>query len=402
VLTSNAQNFLGPARSRLKKTVRLHLSNDRAGEARTLMEAHLAAYPDDADIRVRLAKLLMTGAELHAAAHHLTQAHALSPCDLRIATLLAGIHRRLGDHEAEKRFKRELSGLKEAQADILEQQQAVAREHASSLVNAALELCLSSGWPRAVNNDSSDRIADRVLASHSLDTVPLWSKRIPERYKHGDIASLEHIGRFLVGDVAQTINKRLARGMPWELPAVALFMEIALRCRPEALIVDVGANIGTHTVPLARTFPGTVLAFEPVPLSHAFLLENLFLNDILNCIPLQKACSAIPGKGGMTRVAEENPGKAKLDVSASDSVEITTIDNEVARIERPLGFMKIDVEGHETDVLQGAMTTIGRCRPLICCEIIGARRCAAMRELLSGIGYEMHNFNSHDWLLLPK
>ena len=255
MLTHHVQDFLGPQRSRLKKKVRLHLANNQASEARTLMEAHLSAHPDDADIRIRLAKVLTADGDLRAAVHHLSQAQVTTPSDVRIATLLAQIHKRLGDSEAEKRFKRERASLTEAQATTMEQHQAAARKHAGSIVKASLDRCFSSCWPSLVKTDSVENIADRVLASHSLDTIPLWSKHIPERYRLGDIAELEHIGRFLIGDVAQTLNKRLARGMPWELPTVALFMEIASRCSPEALIIDVGATSARTQCLSLEAFP---------------------------------------------------------------------------------------------------------------------------------------------------
>src|SRR5882762_3685701 len=61
--------------------------------------------------------------------------------------------------------------------------------------------------------------------------------------------------------------------------------------QPGSLAVDVGANIGTHTVPLAKlvTNSGLVLAFEPQSVAFRYLVSNVTINNLLNVVCFNKA-----------------------------------------------------------------------------------------------------------------
>jgi FkbM family methyltransferase len=145
-------------------------------------------------------------------------------------------------------------------------------------------------------------------------------------------------------------------------------------------VIDVGANIGTHTVAFSRIVGkhGKVFSFEAQPRLEAILAANIKLNELGNVFWDQKAvgseCSklALPplppdgdeanfGNFGIYSHVEKSDGRP-------DIVELTTIDSFAADGEA-FGIsptvIKIDVEGMEADVIRGAIGTIERCKPVI-------------------------------------
>lgn len=371
-------------------------------EARDVLSKHLSDFPGDAESHHRMVRILSNLSDSSGALESCTRAHNIAPNEPRFLLTLSHLYARMNDKETALRFRKKAEELEPIRLQAFEHEQTDAKALALEGVRSALARCLP-GWRYANSQaEPGTPIADRLMRIHYTDQTAFWPRYIPQRYDTGDIVMLDGVGRFVVGNINHTIQKRLARGMPWELQAVVFFMELAARCDDASLMIDIGANVGTHTVPIAKTFKGPVLAFEPVPLTHALLLENLFLNNIKNCIPSQKACGGAPGNGRMIHVEERNPGKAQLDTSSPAGVEISTLDVEVARLGRPVSFIKIDVEGHEADVFKGGMETIRRDHPIIFCEILGHARSVKLAETFSDIGYELHPFSHHDWLLIPK
>lgn len=141
-----------------------------------------------------------------------------------------------------------------------------------------------------------------------------------------------------------------------------------------AVVLDIGANIGTHTVAFARLVGsgGTVIAAEPQPLVHQVLTTNVILNGHCHVRTLNAAVGADPGELHVTRVppgAAVNHGAFSIDHdvfrTGSEAVPIVTIDG--LRLSQ-CDLIKIDVEGHELGVLNGAVETLERCRPVLYLE----------------------------------
>lgn len=127
--------------------------------------------------------------------------------------------------------------------------------------------------------------------------------------------------------------------------------------------LDVGANIGVTSIAASKIFPDCrVYAFEPSPSSFALLERNVALNGCSNIRPKPLALGA---KEGLDRF-EESPNSAQRHLGGACSetspvVRVTTLD-EFARTEalNP-GFIKIDTEGFELEVLEGAKGLIESC-----------------------------------------
>jgi FkbM family methyltransferase len=137
------------------------------------------------------------------------------------------------------------------------------------------------------------------------------------------------------------------------------------------VVVDVGANIGNHTVFYAKKVSpgGVVYALEPQRITFEFLCANLVLNGLTNVVPMQVGAGEAEGQL-IVAVTDpnvvQNFGALKIEGHTSgDLVKIITLDTlELRRC----NLIKIDVEGMELQVLQGAEKTIRTCRPFLFVE----------------------------------
>ena len=168
---------------------------------------------------------------------------------------------------------------------------------------------------------------------------------------------------------------------------------------------DIGANIGFFTCLFAQRVGagGRVVAFEPVPLTASRLAENVRLNDFPNVTIVQKALGDAPGRLPIYRRDEDYAeGTASLRVDAasaglvSDMVEIETIDRLADKLPRP-DFIKIDVEGYQWQVLQGAGRFFSGHRPMVMAEMDDPDKDLMRRteEFFRTRGYEIYEFRKH-------
>ncbi len=132
--------------------------------------------------------------------------------------------------------------------------------------------------------------------------------------------------------------------------------------RRGGLMIDVGANVGYFTlVWLANNALNKVLAFEPAPLVIPYLEENLRTNSVGTRVTvLTCAASARDGVARFNSISDSPTGWGRL-ASPSETVgavgnDIQTVrlDSVIAKDER-VAFLKIDVEGSESEVLDGAL-----------------------------------------------
>ena len=234
-----------------------------------------------------------------------------------------------------------------------------------------------------------------LIDAYDLDDVPLWPIHNDLSAQNGDIAELHGFGRFRVGDIEHVLNKRLSRGLPWEAPIAVALMELASRLSEQAVILDIGANIGTITIPTARTFNGRVFAFEPFAANADVLADNLELNKLNNVELRRTACGAQPGRVSLDNPDPNNPGMVHISSLSGGDVAMTTIDAEMG--DHNVGLVKMDVEGHEFEVLKGMTETVERCAPILICEMIQGQS-RPVRDLLAAWNYSGGTLFRSDWL----
>jgi FkbM family methyltransferase len=135
--------------------------------------------------------------------------------------------------------------------------------------------------------------------------------------------------------------------------------------KPGDTVVDVGGLIGDHTVPYAQIVgpEGLVLAFEPNPPAFECLKHNTSPYPWVDIYDMGLS----DHQDVLFIVPNENVGASHLtDRGEGETIAVETLDS--FRLDR-LDFIKIDVEGMEIDVLDGALETINRCRPIILVEV---------------------------------
>lgn len=137
------------------------------------------------------------------------------------------------------------------------------------------------------------------------------------------------------------------------------------------LAVDVGGNLGIYSYHMRRLARG-VITFEPNPV-YAARLRSIGLGRRLEEVALSDRAGAAELRVPMWE-GRETPGMASLETEAvPESILARTVQVPVRRLDdyafEAIGFIKIDVEGHEERVLSGALETIRRDRPTLLIEI---------------------------------
>ena len=169
-------------------------------------------------------------------------------------------------------------------------------------------------------------------------------------------------------------------------------------CPNDAVILDIGANHGKYTTRMAK-FPGRkVYAFEPSPQN----IEKL-KNVVGSCNNVEICEVALSNKNGIAKLMiVNNPGghsihkpldgkkwKHKLE----NSIDVKTItsddwvkENNINRIDG----IKIDVEAHEVEVVEGGMETLKKFKPIIALETHGTVDVDKLKRLLIECDYGVH------------
>jgi FkbM family methyltransferase len=183
--------------------------------------------------------------------------------------------------------------------------------------------------------------------------------------------------------------------------------EMSTLIRPGMCVVDVGANAGIFTLMAARLAGegGSVHAFEPSPRDRARLLANVSTNGLTNVHVHAEALGRAAGKATLEVAGSDHPGHNTIGGFAytadkragSIAVDVMSLD-EFARGLGRLDLLKVDVEGSETAVLQGARESLRRFRPIIVIEAYDpalrqlGTSAAELLQLLRDSGYELRVF----------
>lgn len=196
--------------------------------------------------------------------------------------------------------------------------------------------------------------------------------------------------------VAETVGWTCFRERLWD-PHVEACIRTILR--PGQTAIDVGANVGYFTAVMAQCVgpAGRVWSFEPVPETFELLELCKSLNDYTHVTPIMVALGAANGSTEIT-YDRRHSGIATMhpDQVAGDTqrVELRSLDTLVSagEVGRRPDLIKVDVEGHELDVLRGARETIVEASPTIVFELnertarVAGWTLAELAELLLSLG----------------
>jgi FkbM family methyltransferase len=125
------------------------------------------------------------------------------------------------------------------------------------------------------------------------------------------------------------------------------------------LYLDIGANVGVTTIPAARCIGelGRVIAFEPHPVIYLYLQENIKLNDLMNVELHNCALGNQRGHIHFTNKYTDETNRVATSSNRNIEVPIKILDDVANKLDS-IALLKIDVEGYEKYVIEGAKMTL--------------------------------------------
>ena len=162
----------------------------------------------------------------------------------------------------------------------------------------------------------------------------------------------------------------------------AVLKKIDNYLKDNSVILDIGANVGNHSLYWAKVRNAhKIYAFEPFKETFEILEKNVELNDLDGVIRTynyglsNESCTT-----DVTVFVPQNVGGTTFEKKSTGTYTFFPLDKMI--IKHKIDFIKIDVEGHEIEVLEGAIDTISKNKPTIAIE-------------------SFHNKNKVDSILLP-
>ncbi len=257
---------------------------------------------------------------------------------------------------------------------------------------------------------------DFFLEKLPPDLVSIYSqdedfiKEFPfSQYKKIDV---DQSGSFFIDAPSDIIKNCLLKNKSWEANIAHIIKKYA---KKGSLVLDIGAHIGTHSIIMSQAVgdEGKVIAFEPNKKIFRELCYNLAASKIENVIPSRLAIGkATDIINTITPLYYNEGGTFVIKANKLDgaTAQLCLDDLELENI----SLVKIDVENMEADVIDGAVKTLKRCRPVLIVEIQGNReRPKLLKEntqkmaklslrKIKNLNYEMSLIGGCDYLCIPK
>ncbi|ATN35367.1 hypothetical protein ACO34A_16310 [Rhizobium sp. ACO-34A] len=164
---------------------------------------------------------------------------------------------------------------------------------------------------------------------------------------------------------------------------------------PGSVIVDIGANIGNHTVFFTKVLNAPVLAFEPFDKNREILMENLRINDCTDFVRIESlALGDFQGRGRAVVPTTANYGMVNIQPDPNGDIQIARLDDYITA-QTPLSIVKMDVEGGELGVLRGATETLRRQKPHLFIEAGELAYFMEIQKYLADFGYQVRGRYCH-------
>lgn len=174
------------------------------------------------------------------------------------------------------------------------------------------------------------------------------------------------------------------------------------------LFIDIGANVGSYTVLASAVKEAYTIAVEPIPCTFAHLCNNVHLNKITDKVNLLNIGlgSKISQLAFTSSLDSTNHVANESDINSDTiTVEVNTLDN-IVNAKNPV-LIKIDVEGFEQEVLNGAHYTLNNSslQAIIIeindnCEKYGFSA-ASTHQLLTDYHFKPYSYSPFDRTLFP-
>ena len=177
---------------------------------------------------------------------------------------------------------------------------------------------------------------------------------------------------------------------------------------PSPRIVEVGANIGNHVVWYAQHLDASrIYPVEPNPEALTLLNQNIAANGIDTVIDRRGMGYGAGKSTGTFRTQTDNAdnlGATRLVADETGGIETKTLDAMMG--DEKVDFIKIDAEGMELDVLEGARDLIARDKPVIWVEVLRENMLGFAQSWCKSAGYRIVDsttyVNTIDYFAIPK
>ncbi|WP_069651124.1 FkbM family methyltransferase [Caloranaerobacter ferrireducens] len=176
-----------------------------------------------------------------------------------------------------------------------------------------------------------------------------------------------------------------------------MLQDIKNKLPKNSVVIDVGANIGNHSLYLALIVGAKkVYAFEPQKHVFDILEKNVQINQLDKVIEMYNvAVGNSKGKVNVNRVDINNLGASRVELSRDGEIEIDSLDNLLFNKLKKLDLIKIDTEGFEEYVIKGAMQLITKFKPYIYVEAGTKEDYHKISNLMYSLNYKVEKkFNA--------
>ena len=202
------------------------------------------------------------------------------------------------------------------------------------------------------------------------------------------------------GEEEHILKSIKKKGCFYELPLLEYVFYLRKEIlRRGAMSLDVGANIGNHSIYFARFLCTRVLSVEPNPSVTPFLESNLEANSA-NCLVLSLALGNKRGRGHirLPEIATNNLGMAQIESTGAEEagIRIETLDGLLPELRQSqqigderVALLKVDVEGMELSVLEGARGILKSDKPELLLEAASMDKQLELVQFLGPLGYEV-------------
>ena len=163
---------------------------------------------------------------------------------------------------------------------------------------------------------------------------------------------------------------------------------------PGMMVFDIGAQTGFYTLIFSRLVgeQGRVYAFEPFPDNVHRLLAHLRLNKVGNAQVIHAAVAEHSSLSGFSVDHGSYRNKLADGAEAVLLVATTSLDDVVERHGlTPPGLIKMDVEGAESTILEGARRLLERHRPILFVALHGGEQRRGCQRLMKKVGYTIYD-----------
>lgn len=201
----------------------------------------------------------------------------------------------------------------------------------------------------------------------------------------------------LLLDNRNWIDTRLLIGQPYENQQIESCARLISEHSIEVFL-DVGANIGLYSVMINHlASPAETHAFEPVTRNYQQLCANIFVNELGSRIHAHHLAASNESGDSMIHIDPTSTGVSRLSLDDGSRSSDTFTEQERIHLQRLDDlfswegrriFIKVDVEGHEINALQGMRQLLAANQAILQVEAFAGEPAEALQSFMTSIGYE--------------